>query len=320
MDEGRTIVAAASGLVTATNDGEYDRCTTGDCDGGGGYGNYVWIQHADGKATLYAHLKEGSVLPAEGDLIACGEPLGEMGSSGHSTGPHLHFGVWAMSGIYHDPFWGDCSSAPSYWVDQGDYDALPGLDCGSVAPCAPQASLSCGDVVEGDTEGGGDTHGFYGCGEWVYSGPERSWRVATDRDEPVTVRVTGLGADLDLFLLESSACDATGCLASSNESESSDEGLTFDATAGHVYTLVLDGFEGAASPFRLSVDCAGSWPAQAAPGDSGGADDSGDPRHPHDEHKASAGCGCASADAATGRAGLLLALGLALARRHRLLG
>ncbi|MCA9494233.1 MAG: hypothetical protein KC621_30105, partial [Myxococcales bacterium] len=41
MDAGRTITAAADGVVSAAHDGEFDRCTSGTCAGGGGFGNYV---------------------------------------------------------------------------------------------------------------------------------------------------------------------------------------------------------------------------------------------------------------------------------------
>lgn len=93
MDAGRDIVAAAEGTVTVVHDGEFDRCTSGACSGGGGYGNYVRIRHADGKDTIYAHLKRWSIRVRRGDRVRCGQVLGQMGSSGWSTGPHLHFEV-----------------------------------------------------------------------------------------------------------------------------------------------------------------------------------------------------------------------------------
>ncbi len=113
MEAGRDIVAAAVGVVSETNDGEFDECTSGTCDGGGGYGNFVRIRHPDGKETLYGHLKKHSVAVGVGDHVSCGDHLGQMGSSGYSTGPHLHFAVKGLSGSYEDPFYGDCSAAPS---------------------------------------------------------------------------------------------------------------------------------------------------------------------------------------------------------------
>lgn len=111
MDEGRDVVASAPGVVVETHDGEADRCTSGSC--GPVYGNYVKIEHDDGKKTLYGHLAQWSVAVAVGDVVDCGQYLGLVGSSGWSTGPHLHFGAWHPSYGYVDPFDGPCSAPPS---------------------------------------------------------------------------------------------------------------------------------------------------------------------------------------------------------------
>jgi hypothetical protein len=94
--------------------------------------------------------------------------------------------------------------------------------------------------------------------------------LVTNLDETVTVSMTGLSADLDIYVLEDAACDGSGCLASSDNPDSSDESAAFAATAGVVYTLVVDGYEGAASDFSLSVSCAGSDPAEVDHGEEGG--------------------------------------------------
>ena len=261
MYAGRDIVAAADGLVQTTNDGEYDECTTGDCGGGGGYGNYVVLEHGDGRTTTYAHMKQGSVAVASGERVDCGQKLGEVGSSGNSTGPHLHFEVREASGSSSDPFDGPCSAPPTYWIAQGAHGALPAPSCADAGPCATEGALTCGDVVSGRSDEGGATseHYFYGCEDWMYSGPERSWTVTTDRDEPIDVTLSGLSQDLDLYALDSDACDGGGCLASSS-SASGDESVRFDAAAGRTYVVVLDGWEGAVSDFTLTVDCEGGLP------------------------------------------------------------
>lgn len=76
---GTPIVAAAPGVVTYAgwNDG--------------GYGNLVEITHEDGSTTLYAH--NDRVLVREGQFVDQGQQVSEMGSTGFSTGPHLHFEV-----------------------------------------------------------------------------------------------------------------------------------------------------------------------------------------------------------------------------------
>lgn len=57
----------------------------------GGYGKYVALVHEGGWRSYYAHLNAVYVLP--GSALAPGAPLGLMGSSGNSSGPHLHLGV-----------------------------------------------------------------------------------------------------------------------------------------------------------------------------------------------------------------------------------
>lgn len=64
---------------------------------GGGFGHYVIVQHKIGKdyyTSLYAHLKPGSVKVKPGQKIEAGTVLGIMGTSGMSTGIHLHWEIW----------------------------------------------------------------------------------------------------------------------------------------------------------------------------------------------------------------------------------
>lgn len=83
---GTGIYAAAAGtVIVAKADGGWN----------GGYGNYVIISHANGTQTLYAHLSSVSV--SVGDELARGDYIGGMGSTGKSTGSHLHFEVRGAS-------------------------------------------------------------------------------------------------------------------------------------------------------------------------------------------------------------------------------
>lgn len=68
--------------------------------GSSGYGNYVVIGHANGVTTLYGHLNQILVKP--GDQIRQGDTLGLEGSTGYSTGPHVHFEV-RLNGVPVDP-------------------------------------------------------------------------------------------------------------------------------------------------------------------------------------------------------------------------
>jgi murein DD-endopeptidase MepM/ murein hydrolase activator NlpD len=65
-----------------------------------GYGHSVLLQHAEGYNTLYAHLS--GPLVRVGDIVPAGKAIGLSGSSGNSTGPHLHYEIW-RDGVLVDP-------------------------------------------------------------------------------------------------------------------------------------------------------------------------------------------------------------------------
>ncbi len=58
-----------------------------------GYGNMILINHGDGYKTRYAHMVSGSMTVSVGDYVDAGQTIGKVGSTGNSTGPHLHFEV-----------------------------------------------------------------------------------------------------------------------------------------------------------------------------------------------------------------------------------
>lgn len=78
---GTPVYAAASGDVILSRQGGW----------GGGYGNYVVVSHPNGTQTLYAHFS--SVAVPVGTKVTKGQVVGYVGSTGLSTGPHLHFEV-----------------------------------------------------------------------------------------------------------------------------------------------------------------------------------------------------------------------------------
>jgi len=81
-----TIVAAQGGTVTSAG------------WNGGGYGNYVVINHGNGYSTLYAHMITGSIVVQPGQVVRQGQKIGTMGSTGRSTGTHLHFEIKGPNG------------------------------------------------------------------------------------------------------------------------------------------------------------------------------------------------------------------------------
>jgi len=66
----------------------------------GSYGNYILIAHYNGLYTLYAHGQDGSRTVSAGDTVKQGQQIMRVGSTGNSTGPHLHFEVRTSPGTY----------------------------------------------------------------------------------------------------------------------------------------------------------------------------------------------------------------------------
>ena len=89
------IIAPKDGIVVYPTSLSGNDCpssnTKSSC--GGGYGNHIIIQHSDGNYTLYGHLYENSITVKAGDAVRQGQVIAQMGTSGNSTGSHLHFEV-----------------------------------------------------------------------------------------------------------------------------------------------------------------------------------------------------------------------------------
>lgn len=88
---GTPVYAAASGVVVGTGD------TDSSCSGVS-YGKWVLIKHNNGLSTLYGHL---SVIQATaGQTVSVGDRIGLSGNTGYSTGPHVHFTVYASESVH----------------------------------------------------------------------------------------------------------------------------------------------------------------------------------------------------------------------------
>ena len=120
MDDNQVeIVAAADGTIIAKSDGFPDKsCSWVNPT----QWNAVYVQHADGTVTWYGHMKTGSLTTKQiGTTVVAGEYLGLVGSSGMSTGPHLHFEVHDANNIPVDPYTGSCSLTGNMWNNQTPY-------------------------------------------------------------------------------------------------------------------------------------------------------------------------------------------------------
>lgn len=111
--DGTPILATADGAVTVASFS-------------GGYGGLIVIEHhVDGQqvATAYAHMWEHGIHVETGDRVSAGQHIGDVGSSGYSTGPHLHFEVreGGTDGEYTDP---------AAWLNQHDAADLPEAEGG----------------------------------------------------------------------------------------------------------------------------------------------------------------------------------------------
>ena len=160
IDTGHDVVAAADGVVERSQDGFFDRCTrcSGDSCGtsfGFGYGNHVVIRHGE-RRVVYAHLRTGSVSVAEGDTVSCGQSIGQIGSSGCTTGAHVHVEVRPPTGgsaRAFDPYEGACSPiASSAWNQQGPHRGLPGNTCGPIQPQCPPNTFAIWTCTDAATE------------------------------------------------------------------------------------------------------------------------------------------------------------------------
>lgn len=119
LHEGIDLSGSIGLPIYATGDGMVLRSTFA---GAFGYGYLVEISHGFGYVTRYAHLSKMNV--SEGDRVKRGDKIGELGSTGKSKGPHLHYEV-RLRGVPQNPlnyFKHNLDENPDdlQWVDHGD--------------------------------------------------------------------------------------------------------------------------------------------------------------------------------------------------------
>ena len=142
--EMQVTAAAAGTIVNAVNVDPTDKnCNTSSADPW----NYITLLHADGRLTIYGHLRYNSLTSkAPGQSVAQGEFLAAAGSSGNSSGPHLHFEVRTgtfSNAEWADPYAGPASQPASLWTAQPAYydSAVNRLSAQSAPPGSPDPCL-----------------------------------------------------------------------------------------------------------------------------------------------------------------------------------
>jgi hypothetical protein len=147
MDVGVPVLAAANGSVVSTEDGNYDRETLAP----GVPWNVVVIAHGDGTTSIYGHLRTHSVTVVPGEYAREGQMIGFMGSSGLTTGPHLHFEVHTITGFAIDPYGGSANLTPSLWKHQENYVGYNHLHVYDLGVTTGSAFLDEGGLSSGWT-------------------------------------------------------------------------------------------------------------------------------------------------------------------------
>lgn len=152
-DTDRTLVAVADGVITRTSG----------C--GKSYGNHVVYRTDDGRCLLYAHMKDKTDLPV-GTRIKAGQKLGIMGSTGNSSGAHLHVEIqdsptWGYGKNLLNPNefinWDNLKSTftPLLWKNGGTIEKVYSTiaDCktkkNSIGSLSPGETAECKAVIDG---------------------------------------------------------------------------------------------------------------------------------------------------------------------------
>jgi murein DD-endopeptidase MepM/ murein hydrolase activator NlpD len=139
------ILAAESGTIAAAVDGNFDRQCVGVGDPGSYPANYVSIRQGNGLFAYYYHMKNGSVTTKPvGSTVAAGERLGSVGSSGHSSSPHLHFELRDAANRVVDAFSGTCNPIATSWKHQWHAQLDPRMIQVATHSAPPVIPSSCG--------------------------------------------------------------------------------------------------------------------------------------------------------------------------------
>lgn len=148
-DEDVVIAAGAPGVIIGKDDGNDDRS----CAMSNKPWNAVYVRHADGTVAWYGHMKKGSpTIKTVGDPVALGEYLGVVGSSGSSTGPHLHLELHNSAGTLIDPWDGSCNAMQREigWQNQRAYydTSINAITVGTAPPDLPDCTVGTSNASD----------------------------------------------------------------------------------------------------------------------------------------------------------------------------
>lgn len=93
------------------------------------FGKWILIDHANGLSTVYLHLS--SIGVSKGDEVSTGDLIGHSGNSGYSTGPHLHFGVYAKQAV-------EMMNLGAWYTQNGQVATTACAKGGAIIPVAPK--------------------------------------------------------------------------------------------------------------------------------------------------------------------------------------
>lgn len=127
---GTSIFAGAAGIVTAVQGGcgSTTSCTSTDTSCNGGQGNYVNVKHSNGAITRYMHMQ--TTVAANAASVTHTSVLGYVGSTGNSTGCHVHFQV-DYNALPYDPYYGTCScTSDTLWTTSNCARSSSSSGCG----------------------------------------------------------------------------------------------------------------------------------------------------------------------------------------------
>ena len=158
---GVDVLAAADGKVERVRNSVADAMVPLDSKfGQKGFdcGNGVVISHGDGWETQYCHMAKGSVRITAGERVTAGQPIGQVGISGNTQFPHVHFTVRhngkVIDPFAHEPKPDACGSGTSLWREPLPYRLRETLNAGFASEPVTPAKIESGEIPATPERGG----------------------------------------------------------------------------------------------------------------------------------------------------------------------